>query len=163
MTMTAATALEILDRLRARHLDVWLAGGWGIDALLGRQTREHRDLDLLHRAEQETAVLQALDDFRETEDARPVRFVLTRADGAALDLHPLHFAPDGSATQAADDHGGTFAYPAACFVTGEIAGTTVPCISVAQQLYFHRGYEPRPHDVADMRELRAQFQVSTEF
>jgi lincosamide nucleotidyltransferase A/C/D/E len=163
MPMPAATVLEILDRLRTQDLDVCLAGGWGIDALLGRQTREHRDLDLLHRAGQETQVLQALHDFRETENARPVRFVLTREDGAELDLHPLHFAPDGSATQAADDHGGTFAYPAACFVTGTIAGTPVPCISVAQQRYFHRGYEPRPHDIADMRELRAQYRINTEF
>ncbi|SEP32356.1 nucleotidyltransferase domain-containing protein [Amycolatopsis saalfeldensis] len=161
MPMPAATVLEILGRLRTRDLDVRLAGGWGIDALLRRQTRAHRDLDLLHRAEQETAVLQALDDFRETENARPVRFVLSRDDGAELDLHPLHFAPDGSATQAADDRGGTFPYPAACFVTGEIAGTPVPCLSVAQQRYFHRGYEPRPHDLADLRELRHEFGVES--
>lgn len=29
--------------------DVWVGGGWGIDALVGRQTRQHRDLDLMHR------------------------------------------------------------------------------------------------------------------
>ena len=26
---------------------VWLMGGWGVDALLGRQARPHHDLDVL--------------------------------------------------------------------------------------------------------------------
>ncbi|MGW4484543.1 nucleotidyltransferase domain-containing protein [Amycolatopsis sp. NPDC004368] len=135
----------------------WLAGGWGVDALLGRQTRHHSDLDLLHRADEEPAVIAALHDFTETENFRPVRFVLTRPDGAVLDLHPLHLAADGSATQAADTAGGLFRYPADCFTTGTISGRTVPCISTAQQLAFHEGYEPRPHDLADVAALRKAF------
>ncbi|WP_414641810.1 nucleotidyltransferase domain-containing protein, partial [Amycolatopsis sp.] len=37
--MAAATVLRVLGALAPGQ--VWLAGGWGIDALLGRQTREH--------------------------------------------------------------------------------------------------------------------------
>ncbi|MEV0072993.1 hypothetical protein [Amycolatopsis sp. NPDC050768] len=155
--LTAEIALDVLSRLRAAGCHVWIAGGWGVDALLGRETRAHSDLDLLHRFEEEPTVLAALNDFTESANFRPVRFVLTRLDGAALDLHPLHFEADGSATQAADSAGGLFRYPADCFVTGTIGGVTVPCVSAAQQLRFHTGYEPRPHDLADVAALHAAF------
>jgi lincosamide nucleotidyltransferase A/C/D/E len=49
MTMTAADVVEILGWLRAASADVWLDGGWGVDALVGEQTREHKDLDLIVR------------------------------------------------------------------------------------------------------------------
>jgi lincosamide nucleotidyltransferase A/C/D/E len=158
--MDAGTVLRVLDAVSPA--EVWLAGGWGIDALLGRRTREHRDLDLLHRREQEPAVLAALAalGYRETLDLRPVRFVLS--DGRTeLDLHPLVFAADGSAVQAAPD--GTFPYPAGCFVTGHVDGVEVPCVSVTQQIFFHQGYAPAPHDLADMRALREAFGVETHF
>jgi hypothetical protein len=28
---------------------IWLDGGWGVDALVGEQTREHEDLNLIVR------------------------------------------------------------------------------------------------------------------
>ncbi|RSD22932.1 nucleotidyltransferase domain-containing protein [Amycolatopsis eburnea] len=160
--MDARTVLRVLDAVAPNA--VWLAGGWGIDALLGRQTRDHGDLDLLHRSDQEAAVLRALEalGYRETLDLRPVRFVLS--DGAAeLDLHPLDFAADGSATQKADNDGAVFPYPADCFVAGHVGGVEVPCISAAQQIFFHQGYAPRPQDIADMRHLREAFGVDTHF
>jgi lincosamide nucleotidyltransferase A/C/D/E len=158
--MDARTVLRVLETLAPA--EVWLAGGWGIDALLGRQTREHRDLDLLHRLEQESDVLTRLDalGYRETLDLRPVRFVVSDGE-TELDLHPLVFAEDGSAVQAAPE--GTFPYPSDCFVTGHVDGVEVPCVSVAQQVFFHQGYTPRPHDLADMRHLREAFGVHTHF
>ncbi|CAM5639316.1 hypothetical protein SCANM63S_07919 [Streptomyces canarius] len=65
--------------LRNVDLDIWIGGGWGIDALVGQQTRRHRDLDLMHRKSQEPAVVAVLADagFVETLDWRPVRFVVT--------------------------------------------------------------------------------------
>ena len=38
--------IEALSALLAEGIDASVEGGWGIDALLGRQTREHADLDL---------------------------------------------------------------------------------------------------------------------
>jgi lincosamide nucleotidyltransferase A/C/D/E len=46
-TMTAADVTELLDRLRDEDIDVWIDGGWGVDALLGEQTRLHEDLDIV--------------------------------------------------------------------------------------------------------------------
>ncbi|HEV3361592.1 MAG TPA: hypothetical protein VG247_32645 [Pseudonocardiaceae bacterium] len=157
--------LRVLDVVRAARVPVWLAGGWGIDALLGEQTRPHRDADLLHDVIAEPRALAALAElgYRPGLDARPVRFVLATDTGHELDLHPLHIAADGSAWQAADDAGARFEYPAECFVTGTVAGRPVPCVSVAQQIYFHQGYEPTERDRADMAALRARFGVATHF
>jgi lincosamide nucleotidyltransferase A/C/D/E len=163
--MDAYTVVQLLAGVRAAGLDVWIAGGWGIDALLGCQTRPHRDLDLVHKIEDEDLLMTTLTatGYIESLDARPVRFVMTNAAGNELDFHPLVFAEDGSARQAADNSGATFTYSAECFVTGLIQDTVVPCLSVAQQVYFHQGYEPQEQDLHDMAQLRASFDVTTHF
>ncbi|MCX5399710.1 nucleotidyltransferase domain-containing protein [Streptomyces sp. NBC_00102] len=188
---TAAEVLSVLSLLRRAGAEVWIGGGWGIDALIGEQTRDHRDLDLMHRRDQEPAVLAALAGagFTESLDQRPVRFVLTSSeDGVSpsgrsspsrrspspagrssspsyreLDLHPLVFAADGSAVQASPEPDRPFRYPATSFVTGTIGGTRVPCLSAEQQAYFHQGYEPTPRDLHDMALLRRAFGTATHF
>jgi lincosamide nucleotidyltransferase A/C/D/E len=44
--MLERDVLEVLDILDADGVMHWLDGGWGVDALLGVQTRPHADLDL---------------------------------------------------------------------------------------------------------------------
>jgi len=163
--MSADDVLFIHTLLSEADADVWIAGGWGIDALIGDQGRDHHDLDLLHRLDQEPAVLAALAraGFVETFDARPVRFVLAGPSGREIDLHPLVFGEDGSALQASPDPEHPFVYPASCFVTGMIAGRPVPCVSADQQVYFHQGYEPRDRDLHDMARLREAFGIATHF
>ncbi|MFD8814164.1 nucleotidyltransferase domain-containing protein [Streptomyces sp. NPDC059627] len=163
--MTAADVLSTLAVLRAAGADVWIGGGWGIDALLGEQSRPHRDLDLMHRQVQEPAVLAALAaaGYVETLDWRPVRFVVADPHGREIDLHPLVFAADGSAVQASPDPGHPFVYPVQCFVTGTVLDTVVPCLSPEQQVYFHQGYEPTDRDRHDMRRLRQAYGVTTHF
>jgi len=101
--------------------------------------------------------------FVESLDWRPVRFVVTAPDGRAIDLHPLTFAADGSATQVSFDPEHPFLYPASCFVTGAIEGATVPCLSAEQQVVFHQGYSPAEHDLKDMEQLRRAFGIVTHF
>lgn len=45
--MSPAEVIEALEVLAAGRIAVWLDGGWGVHALLGEQTRPHRDLDLV--------------------------------------------------------------------------------------------------------------------
>jgi Aminoglycoside-2''-adenylyltransferase len=44
---TAEDVIELYSGLRAEGVLVWVDGGWGIDALLGSQTRLHKDFDAL--------------------------------------------------------------------------------------------------------------------
>ncbi|MFG3091799.1 nucleotidyltransferase domain-containing protein [Streptomyces antibioticus] len=163
--MSPDEVLIILALLRRAGADVWVGGGWGIDALVGEQTRDHRDLDIMHRQDQEATVLAALSSagYAESLNWRPVRFVMTAPEGREIDLHPLVFSDDGSAVQASPDPQRPFVYPSSCFVTGIIKGTPVPCLSAEQQVYFHQGYEPSQRDRDDMAQLRRVFGIATHF
>ena len=44
--ITQQDAIDLLDRFEAVGIEVVVDGGWGVDALLGRQTRPHLDLDI---------------------------------------------------------------------------------------------------------------------
>ena len=61
-TVTPADVVEILGWLRAATVDVWLDGGWGVDALVGEETREHKDLDLIVRDTREARMREVLAD-----------------------------------------------------------------------------------------------------
>lgn len=163
--MTADDVLFVLALLKHAEADVWVGGGWGIDALIGDQTRDHRDLDLMHRQDQEVAVLTALSaaGFVESLNWRPIRFVVTAPNGPEIDLHPLDFNDDGSAVQASPDPQRPFTYPSSCFVTGTIQGMPVPCLSAEQQVYFHQNYEPTERDRQDMAHIRRVFGIATHF
>ena len=53
---------EVIDFYRAMEqsdITVWIDGGWGVDALLGRQTRVHSDLDIAIQQE-DAANIRAL-------------------------------------------------------------------------------------------------------
>ena len=50
--------LTALDDAGVRY---WVAGGWGVAVLAGRQTRNHRDLDLAVDAEDLIRCIEALD------------------------------------------------------------------------------------------------------
>ena len=45
--VTAEDVIELYSTLLERGIQLWLDGGWGIDALLQRQTRSHTDLDAI--------------------------------------------------------------------------------------------------------------------
>ncbi len=148
--------MTILAVLREAGIDAWVAGGWGVDALIGAPTREHADLDIAIRQEDEAAALALLltAGFAIEVDWRPVRVEVAHPDGRRVDVHPLAFAADGTGIQRGFDDA-TFAYPPGDFVRGTIAGEDVPCISAALQLDFHLGYEPGDKDRADMAALAA--------
>lgn len=160
--LTAAEVLRVLAALHAVGLRTWVAGGWGVDALVGRQTRVHRDLDLALDVTDTTlepalSALATLDYGVET-DWSPSRVELAAPSARWVDLHPVVFDDQGTGWQANVDNLPPFRYPPPAFSSGSINGTAVSCLSVAQQLLFHRGYPPRPHDLADvalLQELQA--------
>src|SRR3954454_3482889 len=153
--MAAGEALAVLDALTAAGCPAWIGGGWGVDALAGRQTRCHRDLDLAIDAAGEAAGRAALAarGYVVETDWRPVRVEVAAPPDRWVDLHPVTFDAEGNGTQAGPD-GTSFHCPRDCFTSGLIGGRTVPCLSAARQVEFHLGYEPRPHDLADLALLR---------
>lgn len=145
---------SILAGLRAAGCRVWVGGGWGVDALVGQQTRPHRDLDLAVDAGDEGRAILVLErrGYHVETDWRPVRVELVHEGVGWVDLHPVVFDRSGHGRQA-DLDGGHFDYPAAAFVVGTLAGVDAPCLSREQQVIFHSGYEPRAQDLHDLHLL----------
>jgi lincosamide nucleotidyltransferase A/C/D/E len=160
--MTAAEAIDLLDRLEAAGVDVWVDGGWGIDALLGRQTRAHRDLDLVVRSEQLGTARAALSKaglaHAHTEvPGLPARLVLRDAGGRQVDLHPVEFDDAGDGRQNLGD-GRTGIYPAEGLTgRGVIGSRNVRCLTAQTQLAHHSGYELPVHERQDVALLAAAF------
>lgn len=153
--MSVEQVLAVLDVLERAGARVWLDGGWGVDALVGRQTRPHRDLDLALDARDEDAALIALGTlgYEIETDERPTRVELAVPGERWVDLHPLTFEAGGDGIQWGPA-GERWVYPAACFVTGSLGGRAAGCISAAQQVLFHSGYELRDKDRHDLALLR---------
>jgi lincosamide nucleotidyltransferase A/C/D/E len=154
--MRAEDVIEVLDTLDGAGVRHWVGGGWGVAALAGRQTREHRDLDLAVDADDLDCCLRVLDQlgYAAETDWLPVRIEL-RAPGARwVDVHPVRFSADGHGRQP-DLDGGHFDYPPAAFTTGSIGGRLVHCLSAQQQRRFRTGYEHRTQDIHDLAVLDA--------
>lgn len=131
-----------------------MGGGWGVDALVGRQTRPRRDLDLAVDARDEATAIAVLEErgYRVETDWSPVRVEFACAGVGWVDLHPVAFDHAGQGRQAGLD-GSHFDYPTTAFVVGSLEGAQVPCLSLQQQVAFHDGYELRPVDLHDLQIL----------
>jgi lincosamide nucleotidyltransferase A/C/D/E len=91
--MSAANVLLVLECLQEAGVAVWVDGGWGIDALVGRQTRPHDDLDVviaLADASSATAALAGLG-FVAVIDELPTRFVARDSRGRHIAFHTVIF------------------------------------------------------------------------
>jgi lincosamide nucleotidyltransferase A/C/D/E len=139
--VNAEAAADLLAALRAHGLRACVGGGWAVDALIGQQTRPHRDLDLAVDAAQLGEVMALLAElgYSPAVDWLPVRVEVEDGNGQRVDLHPLVFAADGSAVQAGLE-GAEYHYGADAFTTGSIAGQPVGCLTAEQQLSFRQGY-----------------------
>jgi lincosamide nucleotidyltransferase A/C/D/E len=160
--MDAEDVLLVVRTFEADHLRVWIDGGWGVDALLGEQTRDHGDLDLVVELPTLDHLLAAAGrlGFALTADHLPIRAVLRSMDGRQIDLHPVTFDDSGTGWQirAAPD-GSDCPYPATGFGVGEISNEVVPCLTPQLQMAHHLGYEPSDKDRCDMAALGAAFGI----
>jgi lincosamide nucleotidyltransferase A/C/D/E len=131
--MSADDVVAVLDRLDAAGIEWWVEGGWGVDALLGVQTRDHRDLDLGVRPHDAGRVEAELDEFHRVEPGEWPRFlVLDDESGNRVDLTLVGAVHrDDAETRA----------------VGRIGARDVRCLSVEFQLA-----NARAADIAALRE-----------
>jgi lincosamide nucleotidyltransferase A/C/D/E len=156
--MSGTDVLVLLEDLACRGVTAWLDGGWGVDALLGQQTREHEDLDLVILRGDLVRVLALFEGqgFAVVRDLLPTAIALRHPDNRAVDLHPVDPTDDGGGDQVLQD--GTYHYGPP--VGGIIEGRSVLCCSVETQVETHLGYEPDADDRADMAHLAERFGIS---
>jgi lincosamide nucleotidyltransferase A/C/D/E len=158
--MDAESLLQVVQRLEEKDIDVWLDGGWGVDALLERQTREHEDLDLvaeLRHSDPIIALLQGLG-YKLVAGGPPKSFVMVDSIGRQVDVHPVTFDEEGGGIY--EMEAGAWVYPAAGFAgRGVVAGRPVRCLSPEVQVLVHAGYELTEKDYRELYLLRERFGV----
>ena len=133
--MDGADVVEVIDALELAGVDVWVYGGWGIDALLREQTRPHDDLDVIIRADDIEAVIQVTRglDFSLMTDELPQGFVVQDPMDRRIDFHPVHFRTDGSAIQEIRG-AGEWAFSAPGLLgTGSINIREIRCLTPEEQ------------------------------
>ncbi|HEX5824897.1 MAG TPA: hypothetical protein VFY18_10610 [Candidatus Limnocylindrales bacterium] len=153
--MTEIDVLAVMRALADAEVDAWIGGGWGVDAVVGEMTRQHRDLDLAIRSEHLETAIDVLGrlGYARSLDLLPVRLVMEAAGGRSVDLHPVTFDSTGFGRQVGSE-GRVYEYPPDGFGSGTIGGVSVPCMTAEQLVRFHLGYEAQDHDRHDMAVLR---------
>jgi lincosamide nucleotidyltransferase A/C/D/E len=152
--VNAGQVIEVLDRLRTAGIEFWVEGGWGVDALLGEQTRSHDDLDLGVLSTDVVRICAVLSEFERSDDEWPSSFVLRDAGGRKVDCHPLTFDENGDGWQPDRLGGPPHRWPGAELrARGHIAAVEVPCISPELQLRWHVYPEFDDVDWEDVRLL----------
>jgi lincosamide nucleotidyltransferase A/C/D/E len=180
--VTAEDVVDLYSGLLARGVQLWVDGGWGIDALLERQTRPHKDFDAIAAFEDLPALAQFLSErgfslkliwennrwapcpeppalvgrSRPAVEAATA-FVLEDGSGRELDFHLVRFDEHGRGTPAwASD----LVFPPEVFAgLGTVGGTRVRCLSAETQMRTHTGYALKESDVHDLRLLHDRFGI----
>jgi lincosamide nucleotidyltransferase A/C/D/E len=161
--MRASDVVELLGWLERYGIDVWLNGGWGVDALLGHQTRDHEDLDITISAADSWAYAAAMEaagfstyrvdndfnwvliDGRERQvDVHLVDFSETRISGAGVRT----YGPAGLPFEVGSLEG-----------KGTIADKPVKCETAEFQVRGHTRYTPDETDYRDVLALCQAFDI----
>ena len=160
--MTSTDVIDFYSELESLGIEIWVDGGWGVDALLGEQTRPHKDLDIVIQ-QQDIPRFRGLVGARgyrdaKLEDAKPRNFVLCDDNGNEIDVHVIVFDDDGNGLYGQVEKG--VMYPSASLTaSGIIAGHIVNCISPEWVVKFHSGYELTDKDLMDVSALCKTFGI----
>ena len=152
----APRVADLVGRIEALGCAVWLDGGWGADALLGRETRPHDDVDIVVETRDLARLRAAFATwgFAPADDGPPWNFVLADAAGHRVDVHAVTFDTEGRGLYGPPEQAA--AYPAEAFSgRGLVEGRPVRCMSLRFQLGNRTGYTLRAKDHHDLRMLRA--------
>ncbi len=149
-------AVEILNDAERHDIPVFLDGGWGVDALLRKQTREHQDIDLFiekNKGEKFIALLKQKGFLEIRKEYTTTAHTVWQDErGRVVDLHLYESGENGTFLFEGNS------YPAETFsAVGRIAGREVRCIPPREQLLFHCGYEWDENDAHDVRLLCEHF------
>jgi len=160
--MNSSALVELLLWFEGAGIEVWLEGGWGVDALLETQTRAHKDVDIILRVSDVPALRELLSSraFSEQPGGTPSNFVLAHPSGLEVDVHAVTFAPNGDGIYRMAN-GADWAFPAEGFGgRGAVNGRAVRCLSPDIQVLCHaHGYVPVEKDLHDMELLQQRFGV----
>ena len=155
--MTAEDVLSIVQLFEDNGIDLVIDGGWGVDALLGEQTRVHSDLDIAiqHKDVKQARVLLEERGYKDVprNDTRDCNFVLGDDQGRLVDFHTFTFNTQGKLV-----FGVEYPYDSLSG-SGSILSHPVRCIPPDWMVKFHSGYTLDENDYHDVSRLCQRFGI----
>jgi len=153
--MTSEKAIELYHWFKENGIAVWIVGGFCVDALLGKQTREHGDLDIAVHRQDNAPLRQLLEnngyEEERREDSSEYMYFMKNKAGQGIDIHAFEYDAHGKNTYGV-------AFPFGSLTgTGLIEGQEVNCVSPEFMFQFITCYEPREKDLSDLRALSEKF------
>lgn len=137
--MTEETVLITAEDITALYtactdagIQIWIDGGWCVDALLGKQTRPHKDLDIAIDQKDVNALFALLwkEGYQEIRKEEEYNMVRGNTAGHEIDIHVFVSDAQGNII------GGT-AYPTESLTgIGSIDGHEIRCISAEYMIQF---------------------------
>ncbi len=171
----ADDVINIYQSLSANNIQIWLTGGWGIDALLRAQTRPHKDLDIIMLLDDVVHMRELLgragyglkEIWSENSwavDAQgneaPTAFVLQDSEGLEIDAHAMRLDDRGHGIPAWTNDEGLVFTTETLAGEGMVAGVAVRCLSLAMQMLCHAGYDLPNVQLRDLALLHERFGAS---
>jgi lincosamide nucleotidyltransferase A/C/D/E len=155
--MTAKDVIEIVNLLNQNDIEVIIDGGWGVDALLEKQTRTHADLDVAveHKDVPNIRALLEAKGYHEVPwgDTWECNFVLGDDSGHLFDVHSCTFDKAGN-----NVFGVKYPYDS-LKGSGSINGLPVKCITPEWMVKFHSGDKLDENDYHDVKLLCIRFGI----
>jgi lincosamide nucleotidyltransferase A/C/D/E len=153
--MTSDKVLDFYNWLKVNGIAVWIDGGWCVDALLGKQTREHADLDIAVHRKDNVKLRRLLENngYKEEKrfDSSEFMYVMKSEAGQLIDIHVFEYDDSGKSIYGIE-------YPFGSLTgTGMIDGQEVNCTDPSFMFKFKTWYEPKEKDLHDVWALSEKF------
>ena len=154
--------IDLYNNLENLNIKIWIDGGWGVDALLGKQTRFHKDLDIAIQQKDISAFRKLLEGlgYRDIKPdiAQPHNFVLADEYNHEIDVHVIILNDQGNGVYGPFENGEM--YPAASLTgKGKLDNLEVNCISPEYVVKFHSGYPLKEKDYNDVLAVCKEFDL----
>ena len=151
-------AKQIIRLAMDEEIKIFLDGGWGVDALVGHETRKHNDIDIFVERKDYYKFIQIIKDNgfyeKKTEYTTANHTVWEDVKKRIIDLHCFEYAKNGEILYGGDR------FPSETFSgTGKIEEIEVSCIEPYSQVTFHSGYDYDENDMHDVRLLCEVFHI----
>ncbi len=130
--MELKTVINLYNKLENNGIKIWVDGGWCVDALLGKQLRPHKDLDIAINWGDVPKLRGLLekDGYKQIKEDSKWNFVLADSNGNEIDVHAFVYDENGKVVDG-------IMYPAESLTgTGVINNQTVRCISPKYMVLF---------------------------
>jgi len=130
--MTSSDVVHLYIKFEQLGIKLWVDGGWAVDALLGSQTRPHKDLDIAIQWKDVPMLRQVLeaDGYEQNKEDSKWNFVLADHHRREIDVHAFVYDDRGNVVDG-------IKYPTESLTgTGTIDGHSVQCISAEYMVAF---------------------------